>query len=76
MTTEPNKKKSRAAYRDELVRKAYRVVSKQLDGDPPGKAIDDLVKLLKAEKDLGTDEGDAGEIGPRWEMTKNEGKER
>ena len=75
VTTEPNKKKSRAAYRDELVRKAYRVISKQLNSDTPGKGIDDLVKLLKADKDLGTDEVDAGEIGLRWEKSKHEGKD-
>lgn len=72
MTTESNNKKSRAAYRDELVLKAYQMVGDQLTSKSP-KAIDDLVKLLKADKDLGTDETDAGDIGPRWEMTENEG---
>ncbi len=72
MATESNKKKSRAAHRDALVRKAYRVVSQQLDSKEPNKAIDDLVKLLKADKDLGADEADAGEIGLRWEKGKHE----
>ena len=70
---EPSKKKSRAAYRDELLMRAYEKVSDKLNGTDSGKAIDDLVKLLKADKDLGTDEGDAGEIGLRWEKGKNEG---
>jgi hypothetical protein len=72
VTTESNTKKSRAAQRDALVRKAYRVISKQLEADPPNKAIDDLVKLLKADKDLGTDEVGTGEIGLRWEKSKHE----
>jgi len=75
VATESNKKKSRAAYRDALVLKAYRTVSKQLSGKEPNKAIDDLVKLLKADKDLGTDEVDPGEIGLRWEKGKHEGKD-
>ncbi len=74
VTTESNKRKSRAAYRDALVLKAYRTISKQLSSKTPDKAIDDLVKLLKADKGLCADETDAGEIGPRWEMTKNERK--
>ena len=65
--------KTRAAYREEVLLKAYQMVGDQLTQKAP-KAIDDLVKLLKADKDLCTDEGDAGEIGPRWEMTENEGK--
>ena len=72
MTTESNTKKSRAEYRDWLVMKAYRTVSKQLSSKTPGKAIDDLVKLLKADKDLGTDEVGTGEIGLRWEKSKHE----
>lgn len=54
------------------MRKAYRIISKQLDGKEPNKAIDDLVKLLKADKDLGTDEVGTGEIGLRWEKSKHE----
>ena len=75
VTTEPNKTKSRAAYRDELLKKAYEMVAEQLNSKTPGKAIDDLVKLLKADKDLGTDEVDPGEIGLRWEKGKHEGKD-
>jgi len=52
--------------------KAYQMVGDQLTNKSP-KAIDDLVKLLKADEDLGTDETDAREIGLRWETTKNEG---
>jgi len=71
VTTESNTKKSRAEYRDELVMKAYQMVGDQLTSKSP-KAIDDLVKLLKADKDLGADEGDAGEIGLKWEKSENE----
>lgn len=75
MAMESSRKKSRAAQRDALVRKAYRIISKQLDGKEPNKAIDDLVKLLKADKDLGTDEVGTGEIGLRWEKSKHERKD-
>lgn len=68
VSKKPSAKKSRAEYRDELVRKAYERVSTRLEGLDPevSKAIDDLVKLLKADKDLGMDETTTGEIELQW----------
>lgn len=46
--------KSRAELLDALVRKAYDKVSRSLDStsDSGSKAIDDLIKLVKVEKDM------------------------
>ena len=73
---EPKKtRKSRKAYRDEIVKKAYDKVSKKLESTDDSKAIDDLVKLLKADKDLGEDEANGGEIDIRWVPGKDDGKD-
>jgi hypothetical protein len=58
--------KSRKTYRDELIKKAYEKVGQGLDANPHGKAIDDLVKLLKADKDLGEDEPHGREVDLEW----------
>ena len=77
MEKEPNKKQSKAAYRDELVKKAYEKVGKKLDGTDgdASKAIDDLVKLLKADKDLGVDETNTKDIELQWVPSENEEKD-
>ena len=49
------------------MRKAYEKVDQNLEkGD--SKAIDDLVKLVKLEKDLGGEQKDVKEIKVRWEQ--------
>lgn len=57
-----------------LVKKAYRVVDKRLDNAiQASKGIDDLVKLLKAQKEMGGEEKppkenkEVKEIKVRWE---------
>jgi hypothetical protein len=64
--------KTRKQYRDELMKKAYEKVGHGLDADPPGKAIDDLVKLLKADKDLADDEANGKEVDLEWNPSKSE----
>ena len=56
-----------------LVRKAYRKVNEQLDDKTrSSKAIDDLVKLLKAQKDLGGEKKPVKEVKVRWETSEDE----
>ena len=56
-----------------LVKKAYRKVAAKLDEkDVDSKAIDDLVKLVKLEKDLGGEEKNVKEIKVRWEQSEDE----
>ena len=63
------KKLSRKA----LVRKAYERVEARLEkGKETSKAIDDLVKLVKLEKDLGGKEKPVKEVKVRWEEGKDE----
>ncbi len=68
------KGKPEEVTRQSLVKKAYRKVSKKLDSEKESsEAIDDLVKLLKADKDAGgEDESDVKEIKVRWESSKGE----
>ena len=66
----PNPRKRR---REEIVQKAYEKVSARLEKDAEAsKAIDDLVKLLKADKDLGDEQSDVREIDIRWEKSEKE----
>lgn len=59
--------------RRSLVKKAYQKVSAKLDDEKQSsKAIDDLVKLLKLEKDLGEDTEGVKEIKVRWEQNEDE----
>ncbi|HYM09904.1 MAG TPA: hypothetical protein VEU62_04195 [Bryobacterales bacterium] len=55
-----------------LVKIAYEEVGKKL-GDPKraSKGIDDLVKLMKLEKDLGGERQDVKEIKVRWEKSED-----
>ena len=54
--------------RKTLVKEAYQQVGRKLaDAKDPTKAIDDLVKLAKIEKDMGEEEGQGvGEVRVRW----------
>jgi hypothetical protein len=67
MAKKPAVEKKPRVNRQTLVKKAYEKVGAKLDekGDA-GKAIDDLVKLLKLEKELGEEEKDVREIRVRW----------
>jgi len=58
----------RGATRKTLVKEAYRQVGRKLaDAKDPTKAIDDLVKLAKIEKDMDEEEGQGvGEVRVRW----------
>src|SRR5713226_5616465 len=59
--------------RRSLVEKAYRKVDQELESkEQSDKGIDDLVKLLKVEKDLGGEESDVKEIKVRWEPNEDE----
>jgi len=61
-----------AVTRRSLVEKAYRKVGEKLESaDQSEEGIDDLVKLLKAEKDLGGQENDVREIKVRWEPSED-----
>ena len=55
-----------------LVKKAYQKVARKLDQDGNGKVIDDLVKLVKLEKDLGSEQESVKEIKVRWEQNGDE----
>jgi len=55
-----------------LVKKAYAQVGKRLESENNGKVIDDLVKLMKLEKDLGGEQADVSEIKVRWESGEDE----
>lgn len=57
--------------RQKLMEQAYRALSTRLQRDN-GKAIDDLVKLLKLEKDLGGEGEDVKEVKVRWESSESE----
>jgi hypothetical protein len=61
-------KKPPTVDRKSLVKKAYEIVDAKLGKDKTGKAIDELVKLMKLEKDLGegAQEKDVQEIRVRW----------
>jgi hypothetical protein len=61
--TEPQKRVNRRS----LMKKAYERVQAKLDGDESSKAIDDLVKLMKLEKDISIQQADVKEIKVRWE---------
>ena len=55
-----------------VMRKAYKNLSAKLEKERgSSKAIDDLVKLVKLEKDLGGDTKGAKEIKVRWEQEKD-----
>lgn len=59
--------------RETLMKKAYRRVAQKLeDPEANGKAIDDLVKLVKLEKDLGEEQDAVKEIKVRWEPSEDE----
>lgn len=55
-----------------LMEQAYEKVAEKLGTPESSKAIDDLVKLLKAQKDLGGEEKDVKEIKVRWEQNGDE----
>jgi len=55
-----------------LVKKAYAMLDDKLESGESSKAIDDLVKLIKLEKDLGGKEKDVKEIKVRWESSEAE----
>ena len=58
-----------------LVKKAYKKVDEKLDaGDE--KAIDDLVKLVKLEKEMGGEEKSVEEIRARWEPSAESSSEK
>ena len=53
--------------RKTLVKEAYQQVGRKLaDAKDPTKAIDDLVKLAKIEKDMGGEEEKDVEVRARW----------
>ena len=68
---DPNKKeKQKKLNAHQLVDKAFQNVQEKLnEGDT--KAIDDLVKLVKLEKDLGGEDQDVKEIRVRWETSED-----
>jgi hypothetical protein len=63
--------KTRKQYRDELMKKAYQKVGERMDTDECSKAIDELVKLLKADKDLADDEAGGKEVVLEWNPSKS-----
>ena len=69
--TPPEKPRKMSAK--SLVKKAYEKVQEKLENEEQSsKAIDDLVKLMKLEKDLGGDEKGVKEIRVRWEQSEVE----
>ena len=71
-TTKQPERNKEPATRQALVERAYKKVSEKLNSkDESSKGIDDLVKLLKAEKDLGG-ENDAAEINVTWDTSEGE----
>ena len=60
-------KKKKKVSPHALVEKAYQKVDERLEQGESSKAIDDLVKLMKLEKDLGGEQQDVKEIKVRWE---------
>lgn len=60
--------------RKTLVKEAYEQVGRKLAGaKDPTKAIDDLVKLAKIEKDMGEEQGQGvGEVTVRWVHSEKE----
>ena len=72
-TKKPKVDKKPTVNRKALMKKAYQKVSKKLEKDTSGKAIDELVKLMKLEKDLGgEEEQDIREIRVRWVPSEEE----
>lgn len=64
--------KPRRMTREALVKKAYEKVEEKLaNPKESSKAIDDLVKLMKLEKDLGGEQKDVKEIKVRWEPSED-----
>ncbi len=59
-------RKSRIELLDALVRKAYEHVSRRLDGTSDTKAVDDLVKLVKLEKDMPAEPTDSEAFAIQW----------
>ena len=56
-----------------LMKKAYEKVSEKLEkNELSSKAIDDLVKLMKLEKDLGGEGDEVKEVKVRWEPSEDE----
>ncbi len=56
-----------------LMKKAYERVNRKLNDDSQSsKGIDDLVKLLKLEKDLGDEGEEIKEVKVRWQPSEDE----
>lgn len=65
----PTRKKGEPLTGRAVMRKAYKNLSEKFDKpEDASKAIDDLVKLVKLEKDWGGDKKGAKEIKVRWEQ--------
>ncbi len=72
-TVEPPADENEKADPQTLMEKAYQRVGEKLeDTAQSSKAIDDLVKLMKLEKDLGGGENEVKEVKVRWEPSEDE----